>query len=98
MNETELRDEATGLLRDLIRIDSSNPPGRETPAALLLQGYLQAAGVECELVTRDPERANLVARIRGSGEGPVAGPARSHRCRAGGRAGLGAPALLRARG
>jgi acetylornithine deacetylase/succinyl-diaminopimelate desuccinylase-like protein len=65
-----LRSEAISLLRDLIRIDTSNPPGRETPAALLLKDYLEAAGIACELVARDPDRANLIARIPGTGEGP----------------------------
>jgi acetylornithine deacetylase/succinyl-diaminopimelate desuccinylase-like protein len=65
-----LRAEATSLLRDLLRIDTSNPPGGETPAARLLADYLQSAGVDCELVARDPARANLVARIPGTGEGP----------------------------
>ena len=65
-----LRDEATELLRALLRIDTSNPPGRETPAAELLRDYLEANGVACELIARDPDRANLVARIPGSGSGP----------------------------
>jgi acetylornithine deacetylase/succinyl-diaminopimelate desuccinylase-like protein len=70
MLERELRDEAVGLARDLIQVDTSNPPGRETPAALVLKEYLEANGIECELVARDPERANLIARIPGTGEGP----------------------------
>jgi acetylornithine deacetylase/succinyl-diaminopimelate desuccinylase-like protein len=70
IDERALRDEATGLMRELLRIDTSNPPGGETPAALVLVRYLEAAGVECELVARDPARANLVARIPGSGDGP----------------------------
>ena len=65
-----LRDEATELLRALLRVDTSNPPGRETPAAELLRDYLEANGVACELMSRDPDRANLVARIPGSGSGP----------------------------
>jgi acetylornithine deacetylase/succinyl-diaminopimelate desuccinylase-like protein len=65
-----LRDEATELLRALLRVDTSNPPGRETPAAWLLRDYLEANGVACDLVARDPDRANLVARIPGSGMGP----------------------------
>lgn len=69
-DEPALRDEAAALLRELIRIDTTNPPGRETAAASLLQRYLEAHGVECELVARDPDRANLVARIPGTGEGP----------------------------
>ena len=70
IDERALRGEATALLRDLLRIDTSNPPGGETAAALLLERYLGAAGVECELVVRDPARANLIARIPGSGGGP----------------------------
>jgi acetylornithine deacetylase/succinyl-diaminopimelate desuccinylase-like protein len=70
MDGRALRDEATALLRDLIRVDTSNPPGRETPAALVVKAYLEAHGVACELVARNPDRANLVARLPGTGEGP----------------------------
>jgi acetylornithine deacetylase/succinyl-diaminopimelate desuccinylase-like protein len=65
-----LREETIDLLRQLIRLDTVNPPGNETRAAHLLRDYLEASGVECELYARVPERANLVARIRGSGDGP----------------------------
>jgi acetylornithine deacetylase/succinyl-diaminopimelate desuccinylase-like protein len=64
-----LRDEVTELLRELIRVDTTNPPGNETKAAELLRDYLGDHGVESELIARVPERANLVARIRG-GDGP----------------------------
>ena len=65
-----LRDEATALLRELLRVDTVNPPGNETQAAELLRAYLEEAGVACELYARVPERANLVARLPGRGEGP----------------------------
>ncbi len=65
-----LQDEATALLQRLVRVDTSNPPGRETAAALVLRDYLQAHGVDSELVARDPERANLVARLPGAGGTP----------------------------
>jgi acetylornithine deacetylase/succinyl-diaminopimelate desuccinylase-like protein len=65
-----LRDEVTDLLSRLIRLDTTNPPGNETLAAELLCDYLEANGLECELIARTPERANLVARIKGSGSGP----------------------------
>jgi acetylornithine deacetylase/succinyl-diaminopimelate desuccinylase-like protein len=65
-----LRQEVTELLQGLIRIDTTNPPGNETPAAELLRDYLEDAGVECELYAKIPERANLVARIPGRGDGP----------------------------
>ena len=71
MAATSLRAEATDLLSRLIRIDTTNPPGNETAAAELLRAYLVASGVHCELVARVPERANLVARIPGRGDGPT---------------------------
>jgi acetylornithine deacetylase/succinyl-diaminopimelate desuccinylase-like protein len=69
MSTTTLRDEVTDLLQRLIRVDTTNPPGNETAAAELLRDYLEASGIECELIARVPERANLVARIPG-GDGP----------------------------
>lgn len=75
---TSVHDEVLRVARDLIRMDTSNapaealgrPPGEETQAAEYLHDYLSGHGVECELVARDERRANLVARIPGSGEGP----------------------------
>jgi acetylornithine deacetylase/succinyl-diaminopimelate desuccinylase-like protein len=66
-----LRDEVVDLLQQLIRLNTVNPPGNETQAAELLRDYLEPFGVECELYAREPERANLVARIRGRGDGPT---------------------------
>ena len=65
-----LGDETVELMRRYLMIDTTNPPGNETAAAELLRDYLEAAGVECELHARVPERANLIARIRGTGDGP----------------------------
>jgi acetylornithine deacetylase/succinyl-diaminopimelate desuccinylase-like protein len=65
-----LREEAAGLLQNLIRLDTVNPPGNETIAAEALREYLEENGVTCELYAKVPERANLVARIPGSGDGP----------------------------
>jgi acetylornithine deacetylase/succinyl-diaminopimelate desuccinylase-like protein len=70
MATISLRDEATSLLQELIRLDTVNPPGNETRAAELLRDYLGESGVEGELYARTPERANLVARLPGSGDGP----------------------------
>ena len=63
--------EVADLLTRLIKLDTTNPPGNETLAAELLRDYLEAAGVECALYARVPERANLVARIAGRGSGPT---------------------------
>jgi acetylornithine deacetylase/succinyl-diaminopimelate desuccinylase-like protein len=64
------RAEAVRLLQELIRLDTVNPPGNERQAAELLRAYLEENSVACELYARDPARANLVARIPGSGNGP----------------------------
>jgi acetylornithine deacetylase/succinyl-diaminopimelate desuccinylase-like protein len=64
-----LQDEAVGLLQQLLRLNTVNPPGNETIAAELLRDYLQANDVDAELYARTPERANLVARLKG-GDGP----------------------------
>ena len=64
------REEATDLLQRLIRLDTVNPPGNETLAAELLRDYLAESGVVAELYAKEPERANLVARIPGRGGGP----------------------------
>jgi acetylornithine deacetylase/succinyl-diaminopimelate desuccinylase-like protein len=64
-----LQDEAVGLLQQLLRLNTVNPPGNETIAAELLRDYLESNGVAVELYSRTPERANLVARLKG-GDGP----------------------------
>jgi acetylornithine deacetylase/succinyl-diaminopimelate desuccinylase-like protein len=69
--QAELGAEAVGILRSLIRIDTSNPPGNEGEAQDLLHELLTEAGFECVLAAREPERPNLVARLRGSSPGPV---------------------------
>src|SRR5947209_19053768 len=70
MATVSVRDEVTELLQELIRVDTTNPPGNETAAAELLRDYLEDSGAECELYARVPERANLVARLSGRGDGP----------------------------
>jgi acetylornithine deacetylase/succinyl-diaminopimelate desuccinylase-like protein len=70
MATTNLRDEAVELLRELLRLNTVNPPGNETVAAELLRAYLEDSGVACELYALEPDRANLVARIPGRGDGP----------------------------
>ncbi len=69
MVSVSLRDEVVGLLQQLLRLATVNPPGNETLAAEVLRDYLAANGVESQLYARTPERANLVARIPG-GDGP----------------------------
>ncbi len=64
-----LRDEVTTLLQALLRADTVNPPGNEIRAAEVLRGYFAENGIEAEFYARDPDRPNVVARLRG-GDGP----------------------------
>ena len=68
--QTPLTPEAI-LLRDYIRIDTTNPPGNERAGAEWLAGILRANGIQPELIDSAPGRTNLYARIKGRrpGEG-----------------------------
>jgi acetylornithine deacetylase/succinyl-diaminopimelate desuccinylase-like protein len=68
-----LTQEAVEVLQHLVRIDTVNPPGNERAAQEYLADLLQRAGLEVTLVGPDPERPNLVARLRGKADGPVLG-------------------------
>src|SRR3954468_25045367 len=71
--DAHLGHEVCDLPNRLVACDPSNPPGRETQAAAILEEYLLAAGLECERVAKDPDRTNLLVRLRGNGTGPSLG-------------------------
>ncbi len=50
-----------------LRIDTSNPPGNEAPAARWLGGILERAGIEVEYVGIQPEREAVFGWLRGDG-------------------------------
>ena len=70
MATISLRDEVTELLQELIRARHDEPARQRDRRGELLRDYLEANGVACELYAKVPERANLVARIPGRGDGP----------------------------
>ena len=51
----------------LVRLDTSDPPGGERLAVEYLKSVLDAAGIENKVFSTDPNRPNLVARLRGNG-------------------------------
>jgi acetylornithine deacetylase/succinyl-diaminopimelate desuccinylase-like protein len=65
--------EAEELLARLIRFNTVNPPGNERAAQEYLADHLTRAGFECELLGAEPERPNLIARLRSDSaqEGPT---------------------------
>jgi acetylornithine deacetylase/succinyl-diaminopimelate desuccinylase-like protein len=68
----ELLQETAEVLAKLIRFRTVNPPGDERACQEWLAGYLEDAGLSCELHAAEPERPNLVARLPG-GDGPTLG-------------------------
>ncbi len=58
------------LLQNLIRFDTTNPPGNERLCIHYIQDLLKDAGVETNIVARTPERPNLFARLKGAGTAP----------------------------
>ncbi len=69
---TNVQNEAVTLLQDLLRIDTTNPPGNEQAAAEFLAGVLRADGFEPRLLSAEPGRTCVIARLPGSGErGPL---------------------------
>ena len=62
--EEWLREEPVRLLRDYIRLETTDTRGEEE-GARFLKGVLDCAGVESEIVCPAPTRCNLLARLPG---------------------------------
>jgi acetylornithine deacetylase/succinyl-diaminopimelate desuccinylase-like protein len=58
--------EATGWLADLIKINTTNPPGNEEAAAKYIENVLRKEGIKAELLPLAPGRSALVARLNSS--------------------------------
>jgi acetylornithine deacetylase/succinyl-diaminopimelate desuccinylase-like protein len=53
--------------RALIQIDTTNPPGNETKAVEYLKKVLEDEGIPTQTFALDPNRTNLLARLKGNG-------------------------------
>ena len=62
-----VEDETMRHYQALLRLDTSNPPGNEDVAAKYLKGVFDQAGIPAQIVARDPQRSNVIARLKGSG-------------------------------
>ncbi len=58
------------LLRDLIRFDTTNPPGNEEACVAHIEALLRQNGIESERYEKAPGRPNLIARHAGANGGP----------------------------
>ena len=62
--------ELAELLQNLIRFDTSNPPGNEGECVSYIDSLLTQAGCSTTIVAGRPERPNLIARLSGQGTAP----------------------------
>jgi acetylornithine deacetylase/succinyl-diaminopimelate desuccinylase-like protein len=65
-----VEDEAVRDLQDLLRIDTTNPPGGEKLAAEYIAQKLRADGLEPLVLDSAKDRANMVVRITGTSDLP----------------------------
>ena len=63
----KLEEETMRHFQAILRLDTKNPPGNEKLVVDYLKGVLEQAGIETKIFANDPQRPNLVARLRGNG-------------------------------
>jgi len=59
--------EAVPILQEYLRIDTTNPPGRERAAADFFQRLFEREGIESRVYDLGDGRANVLARLPGRG-------------------------------
>jgi acetylornithine deacetylase/succinyl-diaminopimelate desuccinylase-like protein len=67
-NAAAIEAETMQHFQALLRLDTSSPPGNEIRAVEYLEQVLKREGIPYEVFAKDPQRPNLVARIKGSGK------------------------------
>jgi acetylornithine deacetylase/succinyl-diaminopimelate desuccinylase-like protein len=58
------------LLQNLIRFNTTNPPGNERECIEYINGLLKEAGIETTILAKTPERPNVIGRLKGEGMAP----------------------------
>jgi acetylornithine deacetylase/succinyl-diaminopimelate desuccinylase-like protein len=69
-NKTLLYQRPVELLQNLIRFDTTNPPGDEADCIAYINDLLASAGFKTTILGRDEARPNLITRLEGRGEAP----------------------------
>ncbi len=70
MDMSKLASETTQLLQDLLRFNTTNPPGNESACIDFIARALAREGIESTVIESAPGRGNLVARLKGGGSLP----------------------------
>ncbi len=67
---TPIHERPAELLQQLLRFDTTNPPGNEAACVRHIADLLATQGIEAQLFARDDARPNLLARLPGTGQAP----------------------------
>lgn len=67
INWPAYQDQAVDLMRQYLRINTSNPPGNEIEAARFFKAIFDKEGIQSEIFEYKPGRANIIARLKGNG-------------------------------
>src|SRR5216684_3286126 len=70
INWQEAGEETITRVRDLLRLDTRNPPGNEVRAAEYLRALFEAEGISGEIVGPAKDRGTFIARLAGDGSAP----------------------------
>jgi acetylornithine deacetylase/succinyl-diaminopimelate desuccinylase-like protein len=69
-NNPEIYKNPAELLKNLLRFDTTNPPGNEKECIAYIGGLLERAGFKTTTLARDENRPNLLSRLKGMSEAP----------------------------
>src|SRR4051812_43123761 len=64
----QVDDELMRHYQALLRMDTSDPPGKELPVAEYLKQVFDKEGIPAQLFALEPNRPNVVARVKGNGK------------------------------
>lgn len=67
---SQLYEKPLELLQNLVRYDTTNPPGNEGEIVQYLQEQLKKAGISTTILSKNDNRPNLIARLPGQGSAP----------------------------
>jgi len=61
----KVQEEAVQLLSDYLKVDTTNPPGKELAGARFLAGVLEKEGLSARVLESQPDRGNVVSTMKG---------------------------------
>jgi len=70
MDNSKIYERPVELLQNLIRFDTTNPPGNEGKCIAYIYDLLKDAGFQPNVLAKQANRPNLIARLRGRGSAP----------------------------